>query len=232
MIKFFKTKKKNDTDNHNRADCIDTKQILKDFYSYAFAKKEQSVYMKCMTIISIAVIALVLYYTNGLLKNMANKILVVNEGGEYVQVRSENQDKLYESLLISHCANTVYYLNSFDRLNITQNQARALFLVNKKDANTIFAKYQSDRAYGDALDLGVIYKTKFEKILSVSVSGDEYTVEYTSVMDIINGKETKRFQIISKGVAVRTTPQYPENTSGFFFRQYSQEYQLINNEER
>ena len=79
-----------------------------------------------------------------------DKILVVNEGGELLRFKAMQQDLLYESLLKNHCYHTAYYLNSFDRLSLQENRARALFLVNKPDANTIFAKYQADRGYGDA----------------------------------------------------------------------------------
>ena len=66
-------------------------------------------------------------------------------GREFVHFKAVRQDMLYESLLKNHCYHTAYYLNSFDRLSLQENRARALFLVNKPDTNTIFAKYQADR---------------------------------------------------------------------------------------
>lgn len=134
---------------------------------------------------------------------------------------------LYESLLKSHCASTTYYLNSFDRLSLQENQARALFLVDKGEANAVFAKYQADRAYGDALELGVIYKTEFESLTDMSVSGEEYHVRFTSILSIVNGSEIKKVRIISEGTAIRTTPRYPENVSGFFFRTYNPQYENL-----
>ena len=50
--------------------------------------------------------------------------------------------------------------------------------MNKSEANTIFAKYQADRAYGDALELGVVYRCDFERINKVSVQGNEYNVQF------------------------------------------------------
>ncbi|MCG0350171.1 hypothetical protein L4X55_18545, partial [Phocaeicola vulgatus] len=37
----------------------------------------------------------------------------------------------------------------------------------------------------------------------------------------------KRIRIYSRGDAIRTTPSYPENVTGFFFRNYTQEYELL-----
>ena len=54
--------------------------------------------------------------------------LVVNEGGELLRFKAMQQDLLYESLLKNHCYHTAYYLNSFDRLSLQENRARALFL--------------------------------------------------------------------------------------------------------
>lgn len=163
-------------------------------------------------------IAMVLFFSYRVVNNAMNKILVVNEGGEFVHFKTMQTDKLFESLLKSHCYYTAYYLNSFDRLTIEENQARGLFLVNKSEANTIFAKYQADRAYGDALELGVIYRCDFDKINKLHVQGNEYNVQFTSVLSIISNTGTKKIRIISEGTAIRTTPKYPENVTGFFLK--------------
>lgn len=161
---------------------------------------------------------MVLFFSYRVVNNAMNKILVVNEGGEFVHFKTMQTDKLFESLLKSHCYYTAYYLNSFDRLTIEENQARGLFLVNKSEANTIFAKYQADRAYGDALELGVIYRCDFDKINKLHVQGNEYNVQFTSVLSIISNTGTKKIRIISEGTAIRTTPKYPENVTGFFLK--------------
>ena len=167
-----------------------------------------------------------MFFSYRVVNSAMDKILVVNEGGELLRFKAMQQDLLYESLLKNHCYHTAYYLNSFDRLSLQENRARALFLVNKPDANTIFAKYQADRGYGDALELGVVYRTEFEKMLSVSVSGDEYHVTFSSVLSIINGNDVRKIRILSEGTVIRTTPRFPENTSGFFFRTYNQQYEM------
>jgi hypothetical protein len=130
------------------------KDILRDFNKYADARKNFTLRTKLVFVFCSATIAMVLFFSYQVVNNAMNKILVVNEGGEFVRFRAVRQDLLYESLLKSHCAFTAYYLNSFDRLSLQENRARALFLVDKGEANAVFAKYQADRAYGDALEPG------------------------------------------------------------------------------
>lgn len=200
------------------------KDILKDFSKYAEARKNFTLRTKLVFIFCSVAIAMVLFFSYRVVNNAMNKILVINEGGEFVHFKAMQTDKLFESLLKSHCYYTAYYLNNFDRLTIEENQARGLFLVNKGDANTIFAKYQADRAYGDALELGVVYRCDFDKINKLHVQGNEYNVQFTSVLSIISNTGTKKIRIISEGTAIRTTPQYPENVTGFFFKNYQQTY--------
>lgn len=205
---------------------MDIKNILKDFSRLAEARKNHTFRTRLVFIFCAATIAMVPFFSYRVVNSAMDKILVVNEGGELLRFKAMQQDLLYESLLKNHCYHTAYYLNSFDRLSLQENRARALFLVNKPDANTIFAKYQADRGYGDALELGVVYRTEFEKMLSVSVSGEEYHVTFSSVLSIINGNDVRKIRILSEGTVIRTTPRFPENTSGFFFRTYNQQYEM------
>lgn len=46
-------------------------------------------------------------------------------------------------------------------------------------------------------------------------------------MEIHDAGGVKRIRIYSRGDAIRTTPSYPENVTGFFFRNYTQEYELL-----
>ena len=114
------------------------KDILKDFSKYAEARKNYTLRTKLVFIFCSVAIAMVLFFSYRVVNNAMNKIIVVNEGGEFVHFKAMQTDKLFESLLKSHCYYTAYYLNSFDRLTIEENQARGLFLVNKSEANTIF----------------------------------------------------------------------------------------------
>lgn len=136
-------------------------------------------------------------------------------------------DKLYETLLKAHCNAVAYYVNSFDRMSISGNQAQAVFLVEKSELNAIWNKYLNDRAYADAADRGVIYKCVFEKLHRVGIRDDGYNVLFTSILSIHDAGGVKRIRIYSRGDAIRTTPSYPENVTGFFFRNYTQEYELL-----
>ena len=184
---------------------LNIQSILKDFSGLAEARKSYTLRTRLVFIFCGITIAMVLFFAHSVVNNAMNKILVVNEGGEFVHFKSMQQDLLYESLLKGHC----------------------LFLVNKPDANTVFAKYQADRAYGDALELGVVYKTEFEKIIDIRADGEEYHVRFSSILSIINGDETRKVRILSEGTAIHATPRFPENTSGFFFRTYDQQYELL-----
>ena len=203
---------------------MDVKEILKDFNKLAEARKKYTTQTKIAFIFSAAVISMVLFFSYRAVDNAMDKILVVNEGGELLHFKAVENDQLYESLLNYHCASTAYYVNSFDRLNLHENQKKALYLVNKPDANTIFAKYQTDRAYGDAVELGVVYQTEYKGIDDIKVRGAEYDVTFKSVLTIVSSTGKKKFVILSKGTAIRTTPSYPKNTTGFFFKNYTQDY--------
>ncbi len=205
------------------------KDILKDFSKYADARKNYTFRTKLVFIFCSATITMVLFFSYRVVNNAMNKILVINEGGEYVHFKAMQTDILFQNLLKSHCYYTAYYLNSFDRITIEENQARGLFLVNKGEANTIFAKYQADRAYGDALELGVVYRCDFEQIDHINIQGNEYNVQFSSVLSIISNTGTKKIRIVSEGTAIRTTPQFPENVTGFFFKNYKQKYMPYEN---
>ncbi len=152
---------------------------------------------------------------------VTDRILVVNTGGEFLQLKSMETDKLYETLLKAHCNAVAYYVNSFDRMSISGNQAQAVFLVEKSELNAIWNKYLNNRAYADAADRGVIYKCVFEKLHRVGIRDDGYNVLFTSILSIHDAGGVKRIRIYSRGDAIRTTPSYPENVTGFFLELYT-----------
>lgn len=206
---------------------MDIKNMVKDFASLGEAKKQNSVYVRAVSLLCAVIVALVLFFTNIAIRGVTDKILVVNTGGEFLQLKSAETDKLYETLLKAHCNAVAYYVNSFDRLTITENQARAVFLVEKSELNAVWNKYLVDRAYADAADRGIIYKCAFEKLHRVEKRGDVYNVVFTSILSIHDADGVKRIKIYSRGDAVRATAAYPENVTGFFFRNYTQEYELL-----
>ena len=157
---------------------------------------------------------------------------MVDRGGTYLKTSTEREEKLFESLVQSHCANSVYYANSFNRLTIKENQAKAVFLMNQNDALRIFSRYKDSKAYGDALDRNVNYTAVFDQIESISKDNEPYHVVFYSTLTIIDDDgATLRFKIRSEGDLIKYTPQFPENTSGFYFKNYVQSYEKLKNDE-
>ncbi|MFK2517430.1 hypothetical protein ACIXSV_23325, partial [Bacteroides fragilis] len=95
---------------------LNIQSILKDFSGLAEARKSYTLRTRLVFIFCGVTIAMVLFFAHSVVNNAMNKILVVNEGGEFVHFKSMRQDLLYESLLKGHCRRTAYFLNSFDRL--------------------------------------------------------------------------------------------------------------------
>lgn len=211
---------------------INKDNFLKSFYSYLEAKKKQALYLKLFFFSATAIVVALLYYSYALANKAMDKIIVVSSGGELLPIESSEQETLYRELLITHCYSVSYYVNSFDVNNIKNNQARASFLVNQADLNAIIGKYQYDKSYSDAINKGVVYRCNFNKVeqLQSIGNGSEYQVVFSSTLDIIDNIGTSQFQVISRGTAIRVTPRYPENPTGWYFKNYTQEYSPITKE--
>lgn len=206
--------------------------ILKNFDDLSQAKKNSQSLLLIIVFFSFAVIGAVLIWSFSVVSTAADKIKVVTSNGQYLKTTLENKDKLFKSLMQSHCANTVFLLNSFDRMSIRENQSKALFLTNRTDAYRIFAKYKDSHAYDASLDRGVVYRADFEKIDEISGNEEPFHVRFSSVLTIAdNEKPVTKIRILSEGDIISYTPQYPENTSGFYFKNYNQTYEKEKNDE-
>ena len=82
---------------------LNIQSILKDFSGLAEARKSYTLRTRLVFIFCGVTIAMVLFFAHSVVNNAMNKILVVNEGGEFVHFKSMQQDLLYESLLKGHC---------------------------------------------------------------------------------------------------------------------------------
>ena len=138
--------------------------MVRDFASLGEAKKRSSVYVKAVSLLCAAIVALVLFFMNMTVRGVTDRILVVNTGGEFLQLKSMETDKLYETLLKAHCNAVAYYVNSFDRMSISGNQAQAVFLVEKSELNAIWNKYLNDRAYAQLADATGINRALISRI--------------------------------------------------------------------
>ena len=81
---------------------MDIKNMVRDFASLGEAKKRSSVYVKAVSLLCAAIVALVLFFMNMTVRGVTDRILVVNTGGEFLQLKSMETDKLYETLLKAH----------------------------------------------------------------------------------------------------------------------------------
>ena len=193
--------------------------ILKDFDTLAEAKRKGAVNLKLCLGFALVVVVLVLAW--GLVVNFTalDKVVVGERSGEFL------------ALVKKTCAEATGYANSFDRLNLKKNQAHAAFYVNKNDLNAVFSKYYNDKAYFDAVQNGAVYKCEIDSIQTIAGDNEPYKVAFTSTLTIygVSGQKL-RFLIRTKGEIVRTTPQFPENVTGFFFNQFIQQIVRIEQE--
>lgn len=201
-------------------------EIIKGFDAYANAKRQSSTLLWLLLLFCLIVVISVLVWSYGIATNAQNTIKVVDKSGQFLETSLSSESKLFKVLLENHCSNAVYYANSFERTTIEENQARAIFLINKRDAARVFANYKTRGAYGDALDRGVTYKATLMNIDDIKEKGDQFIVRFTSLLEIQdNDLPVTQFIIRSEGIVARRSPQYPENTSGLYFIKYTQSYE-------
>ena len=64
-------------------------------------------------------------------------------------------------------------------------------------------------------------------MLSFQGQNEPYKVRFLSTLTVYTASGTQRkFRIVSEGTIVKTTPQFPENVTGFFFNQLMQNWTL------
>jgi len=101
-----------------------------------------------------------------------------------------------------------------------------MFLINADDCSRLFATYKDNKGYTDALNRGVIYTAVFEKIESISGTEEPYHVVFSAILTIQdNDRPITRFKLKCEGDIIEYTPQFPETTSGYYFKKYSQSYE-------
>lgn len=208
---------------------LHTDSLLKGFVSYVEAKRSMALHLKLAYLSATMIVISVLYFAFGIVKHSQDKIMIVDTGGKLLPFEFSDMENAYVVSLQAHCYSVSYYANSFDVNNIKANQARAAFLINQADLNAVIEKYQYDKAYYDALNKGVVYRCYFDKIEQIKRVGNgvEYDVVFSSTLSIIDNTRTTKFKIISKATAINTTHRWPENPTGFYFKNYIQEYYPI-----
>ena len=120
--------------------------------------------------------------------------------------------------------------NEITKKNIETGEMETINLAKKIDS-AVFSKYYNDKAYFDAVQNGAVYKCEIDSIQTIAGDNEPYKVAFTSTLTIygVSGQKL-RFLIRTKGEIVRTTPQFPENVTGFFFNQFIQQIVRIEQE--
>jgi hypothetical protein len=198
--------------------------ILKDFDTLAEAKRKAAVNLKLCLGFALIVVVLVLIWGFSVNLTALNKVVVVERSGEYLKTHAEKGEDLFLALVKTTCSEATTFANSFDRLNLKRNQARAAFYINKNDLNAVFSKYYNDKAYFDCTQNGAVYSCELDSVQMIAGDNEPYKVSFSSTLTVhgVSGQKVK-FLIRTNGELIRTTPQFPENKTGFFFNQFIQQ---------
>lgn len=208
---------------------MDKEKILAGFNQLAGAQRSNAITVRLILLVSLLLNVIVVFFSYRFAAGSAStKLMVDASTGQYMKFSVEDSARLFNVRMETHCANAAYYINSFDRLTIVENQARSVFIVNKSDAVRIFERYRKARAYTDAIDRGISYRAIFLHIDKLEGQQEPYKVKFSSKLTIYeNADSIEQYLIKSEGTVRRATPQYPENTTGLYFSSYSQTIQKI-----
>jgi len=207
-----------------------TKEFEKEYNTLQFAKKQSALIAKLFSISSVIIIIAILIWAFFINKSTLNKIIVTNADGIELSKEVVERAALLETLVTNHCEESVFYANTFDRLSIKENQARTLFYINTNDAKKIFSFYTINGNYEDALKLGYSYAVTFDRIISLNTNILPYQVKFSAILTINENDKEKNYSIIGSGEIIKRKAKWPENKTGFFFKNYKQDYKLIDNE--
>ncbi|WP_262249726.1 hypothetical protein [Parapedobacter soli] len=211
---------------------IDKVNTIKGYDDLLVAKRSSALMMKVVVGFCVFVVVAVLFWAFSVHVSTVDKLKVIDRAGNVIPADLSTREKQLRAFVETHCSNTTYYLNSFDRLTIKENQSRALFLVNSNDANRIFSQFNTQNSYGDALTRGVVFETTYDKLLDLDITQEPYKVRFQSIMTIYdNNNKPERYLVLSEGTLVNHTAQYPENQVGLYFRTYRQEFKKLESDE-
>ena len=204
----------------------DAKDIMTKFNALADAKYKQSMTTRLLVLFCSIVIVVAFFFSYRLQAEAMNKIIVVDSAGEMKKIKAESEDNVYKALLYTHCEQAGYYANSFDQLSMQENQRKAKYLIAQDDLERVFATYNSQKAYHDCINRGVVYKYTFKDIITAkNVGGNEYRVQFYGILEIKDAGSVRAVRVISDGVASRVEPRWPNNVTGYKLRNYTQTYE-------
>lgn len=199
--------------------------ILKGYDDVVEGKRNGRLAMWLITVGSVIFGLTALIISALLQAESADKMKVIDSTGRVIQSDLRREEEVRVSTIQAHLANAMFYLNSFDRNSIKENQARALFLVDKKSADRIFNSYNRQGAYNDALQSGYIYRAKFNKLTVLEGKTEPFTFEAEGELSVTDGSRTITTKIVGKGNIRYSNPNFPNNPQGMIIYDYLQEYQ-------
>ena len=94
-----------------KKNILNIKNILRDFSGLAEARRNHTFRTKLVFIFSAVTIAMVLLFAYRVVNGAMNKILVVNEGGEFVHFKAVRQDMLYPGFVIASVFSDLIVVN-------------------------------------------------------------------------------------------------------------------------
>ena len=213
---------------------MDKNKIIKGVDDFAAAKRSSVIAVRMALLFALLVIVGVLIFAGVIIKGSINNILVVDAStGLYLSKEQMDDKKLFLVRIKTQCAMMADFANSFDRMNVKENYAKALFLCNKGDVDRIVQWYLDRNAYRSALLKGVVYKTTFQRLDSLHIDDDGYyRVAFSSIVHIDeDGNDKGGYTISSNGKLRKQTPQHPENKTGLYFIEYNQTWKPLKNEQ-
>lgn len=210
---------------------VEKEPILKGYDDVVEGKRNSRLAMWLVTGGSIIVTISALVISASLMSSSADKMKVIDNTGRVIKSDLQREEEVRISTVQAHLSNALFYLNSFDRNSIKENQARALFLVDKKSADRIFNSYNRTGAYNDALQSGYIYRAKFIKITKLEGNSEPFAFTLEGELEVTDGSRTIKTKIIGTGNIRYSTPNFPNNPQGMLVYDYLQQYEDMPPEE-
>jgi hypothetical protein len=204
---------------------MEKNQILKGYDDYIEGKKAGKTAMFLISGFALLIVLSSLLFSFQLQRKAIDTIKVIDSNGRKIESEVKRENEVLASSVQAHLSNAFFYLNTFERNTIKENQARAMFLVDKKSADRIFNSYNSTGAYNDAIRNSYIYAGKYIKLIKFEGKEEPYEIELEGEITITDGDRTLKNKVTGKGKLRYTTPSFPNNPQGFLLYDYLQTYE-------
>ncbi len=208
------------------------KQEILHGYDDLIQGKKQSRFAMILVIIFSTVISIsALIFAFLIQIKSIDTVKVIDSSGRYLKSETQRRDQVLKASVQSHLDNVIHNLNSFDALSIKENQVKSIFLVDQLSANRVFDSYNVSGAYNDAMQNGVIYSSKMDKVTVFEGEKEPYSFEIEGLLVVKKGETEIKKGIKGKGKIRYVTPSYPNNVQGLQVYDYLQEFENIGDNE-